>query len=569
MEFTYKKNNNSLLFSSLAKEELLNVQNLQNYIPLYSMFFSLTESNYNNINLNNVLSIYNILEKQNENIYNSEIINIKGEKQIKPVFFKLSPLLDPVKYMVGKYDISNNQILNLPKYNSKNSHPKIRDPNNAAYVDGFFTYLTSQLLHKHGMIHCLDFYGSFLGNKNNFIFDISEDLEYIYKSDFFHKNNNQLFKLEEGYYSQLLNYDTRNYKEKLNFKDEVLPENILNLSDISDLSQLDSLFINKDDNSTFDNAKLLFEYDNSENIRNNSLSSSKSNCSSRTSNTDKSCQDDDPNTEDKQSDIDTSSNSDYSTINDDTVFATINTFPVHIIALEKCDNTLDYLLTNNELKSKELGSIIIQILMILITFQKTFGLTHNDLHTNNIMYNETEKQYLYYHVNNKYYKVPTFGKIFKIIDFGRAIYKFRGNIICSDSFHPKGDAATQYNFEPYFNENNPRLEPNFSFDLCRLGCSMFDLFVDDISEVNKVSSPIEKIIIDWCLDDKSRNVLYKNNGEERYPDFKLYKMIARTVHNHKPIDVLNNTYFDNYIIPKKKINKTAKIMNIDNLPSYM
>jgi hypothetical protein len=36
------------------------------------------------------------------------------------------------------------------------------------------------------------------------------------------------------------------------------------------------------------------------------------------------------------------------------------------------------------------------------------------------------------------------------------------------------------------------------------------------------------------LDDKGKNILYTSDGEERYPNFKLYKMIARTVHNHTP-----------------------------------
>ena len=39
--------------------------------------------------------------------------------------------------------------------------------------------------------------------------------------------------------------------------------------------------------------------------------------------------------------------------------------------------------------------------------------------------------------------------------------------------------------EPYFNENKPRLEPNYSFDLCRLGCSLFDYFIDDLEDVAK------------------------------------------------------------------------------------
>ena len=69
-------------------------------------------------------------------------------------------------------------------------------------------------------------------------------------------------------------------------------------------------------------------------------------------------------------------------------------------------------------------------------------------------FKKTEKQYLYYRYNQRHYKVPTHGRIFKIIDFGRAIYKYKGRTICSDSYHKKGDAATQYNFGPYFNLKN-------------------------------------------------------------------------------------------------------------------
>ena len=48
--------------------------------------------------------------------------------------------------------------------------------------------------------------------------------------------------------------------------------------------------------------------------------------------------------------------------------------------------------------------------------------------------------------NDKYYKVPTYGRIYKIIDFGRAIYKFNGKQIISDCFYNKGEADGQYNF---------------------------------------------------------------------------------------------------------------------------
>ena len=92
--------------------------------------------------------------------------------------------------------------------------------------------------------------------------------------------------------------------------------------------------------------------------------------------------------------------------------------------------------------------------MTLITYQKIFDFTHNDLHTNNIMYQKTERTFINYKYNNVYYRVPTYGKIYKIVDFGRAIYKYKGNIICSDSYAIDGDAHTQYNTEPYLMKIN-------------------------------------------------------------------------------------------------------------------
>ena len=75
-----------------------------------------------------------------------------------------------------------------------------------------------------------------------------------------------------------------------------------------------------------------------------------------------------------------------------------------------------------------------------------------------------------------------------------------------------------------------------SFDLCRLGCSLFDYFIDDLEDQDAVyiENEMAALICGWCLDDKKRNILYKKNGEERYPEFKLYKMIARSVSNYVP-----------------------------------
>jgi len=200
------------------------------------------------------------------------------------------------------------------------------------------------------------------------------------------------------------------------------------------------------------------------------------------------------------------------------------------------------------------------------------------------MFVETTEEFIYYLYEGQYYKVPTYGRIFKIIDFGRAIYTFRGELMCSDSFHPKGDAATQYNFPPYYNPDKPTVEPNYSFDLCRFACALFDYFIYDLHKVEKLckSDPIIKLVVKWTTDDKGRNVLYKSSGEERYPDFKLYKMISRSVHRHIPAKEIHNPLFDEYKITYKKYKKHASLsakflkdgknthlfMDVDELPSY-
>ena len=176
--------------------------------------------------------------------------------------------------------------------------------------------------------------------------------------------------------------------------------------------------------------------------------------------------------------------------------------------------------------------------------------------------------YLYYCYNGTYYKVPTYGRIYKIIDFGRGIYKYGNKQFCSDSFKNGEDAATQYNIEPYFNSKKPRLEPNYSFDLCRLACSIFDYIIEDMDQILDFDecTPLVRLIVEWCLDDNGINILYKNNGQERYPDFKLYKMIARCVHNHTPQAQLERKEFDKYSVAS--VPKNENVMNVDEVPYF-
>ena len=118
---------------------------MQNYIPIYNIFFTLTKNNYNSINLNNKYKLHEIQSITSPNTCIakvSENTNVVGGissllKDI-PVFFKFSPLLDPIKYMVGKYDISSETLLNIPSFQSDNNHKKILDCNNASYTGWIF-----------------------------------------------------------------------------------------------------------------------------------------------------------------------------------------------------------------------------------------------------------------------------------------------------------------------------------------------------------------------------------------------------------------------------------------------
>jgi len=611
----YQKRKNNELFKSLEEPTTLFLSNAQNYIPIYSRFFALNDTNFNSINLNHKWYISNIDKNTNEetdnfNLYTCKLNNITNEKvKHKEVFFKLAPLLDPYKYLIGKYNVNDEKIFNLPKLNStvNECHPKMLDTNNSAYVDGLFVYLTSSLLYRHKFIHGVDYYGSFLGLKNNFMVNVFDDIDHLNNSDFFNNNKNKLFQIED--YEHFFQVD-KTTKKPIVIEHNSSVKSMLSIQSV-DNEIFEGVFednanheanesneaneANEGDelNELIDLNTLPEPVFSNENNQQVTLKSNSS-CSSRSSYTDdddvsiecencgeidnlhdNECSGDDIENSEDDHDINNDSenemsNSEESSYEDETLYATIPKFPVQVIGMEYCENTFDDLILNEDLKKEEWLSAFMQIIMILITYQKAFGFTHNDLHTNNVMYNHTDKKYIFYCYKKKYYKVPTFGRIFKIIDFGRSIYKFENKLFCSDSFQVGGDAATQYNTEPYLNDMKPRLEPNFSFDLCRLACSIFDYVIEDFEEVrdiSKCSDPIKRLIVEWCLDDKGINMLYKNNGVDRYPDFKLYKMIARCVHNHIPQAQLERPEFDAF--SKFKGEVPDDVINIDNIPNYM
>jgi len=590
----YVKRKNVGLFQKF--QDTLECSSLQNYSPIYRKFFNLSESNYNSVNFNNVYYICDIEGKSSEScdaIYKGVIREVGNENTTikKDVFFKLAPLLDPFKFLIGKYNVNDPSIFNLPKHVTTDIpdtsiHPKLKDENNSSYVDGVFTYLTSRLIHTKNFIHGVDFYGSFIGLKQNFKLNIIDDLDYLCTSEYFNENKNKLFSVDD--YSYLIEPE----------KSALKPIKIEQSTSIHSLSSIQSINddlyndIFEDEQSTSSKVETLNCCDNANDTSFNSLvditenstflemcgnkittiKSDDSTCSSRTSHTSneyESSVEDGDGSEDGTCSETTCAESDdvcSSNIEEEKIWATLPKFPINIICMEKCHVTFDNLITSKDLSHDEWFSALMQIIMILITYQRCFSFTHNDLHTNNVMYVHTDIPFIYYCCDKKYYKVPTFGRIFKIIDFGRAIYRYNSKLFCSDSFHPSADAGTQYNTEPFFNNKKPRLDPNYSFDLCRLACSMYDYVIEDVDDLKdtKTCKPIMKLINEWCTDDNNVNILYKTNGCERYPDFKLYKMIARCVHKHIPHLQLERPEFKKFCMNKKNIKLDGiTLVNID------
>ena len=568
----------------------LSIEKLQQDQPIYSLFFDMTVNNYNSIQLNSRKLIVNM------NTILDMVTNTTSSKQI---FIKYSPLFDPIKYMIGKYNgnISlENLILptlqvstspNLPQEVSSlpnefdllqtsnneeqspelfaeqvsvdtvevNSRKKMDSIYNASYVDGFFCYLSSKLLNDHGFKHAVDYYGSYLGIQKQYKMNIVDDYDYLLNSTFFNKNLNKLFKTTHNdFIHSYLNKNSRANRHKLNMDpttisdDEPLDLNIEELGFPSEDMAIDNSALD----DVYEQSEQKYEHKSDTSDSDNNYSS----------------EEDTSSVSDKNDDDTSEGNSQESEEENEpeNIYAYIHDFPVQMIFLEKCDGTLDELFESG-LDEKHAASALFQVIMTLIVYQRAFNFTHNDLHTNNIMYQNTEKMFLYYKIQGVLYKVPTHGKIFKIIDFGRSIYHFQGQRFCSDSFSPGGDAATQYNCEPYFNEKKPRIEPNNSFDLCRLGTSIFD-FIFDIDDPNhdRKMTPLQTTILRWCSDDSGKNVLYKRNGEERYPNFKLYKMIARNVHKHTPEAQLEFPFFKQFRFMGKPSKPIKDIMNIDLIP---
>ena len=190
-------------------------------------------------------------------------------------------------------------------------------------------------------------------------------------------------------------------------------------------------------------------------------------------------------------------------------------------------------------KEEWLG-IFFQVAFGLSITNKYYNFVHNDLHSSNIMFKKTNKKYLYFFVHSQYYRIPTFHKITKIIDFARGTFKLNGRWIFSDVFANEGEAEGQYTYPTNFRSiKNCEFKPNPSFDLVRLATTVEERLEDQ--------PEILELIRKWCESDDGSNMLDKED------DFDLYIDIAQNCHKAIPIKVIKDKIFNIFKFDKNKI----------------
>lgn len=233
----------------------------------------------------------------------------------------------------------------------------------------------------------------------------------------------------------------------------------------------------------------------------------------------------------------------------------LENFPVSLNFIEKMTGSLDDDMNSPmQMTEQQLLSVLFQVAFGLAVANKHFNFVHNDLHAGNIMFQSTPQKYLYYSIHGNYYRIPTYNKIAKIIDFARATFQINNKWIVSDAFEPDNDAGEQYAMpdangkygETTFDQNGNKLpRPNASFDLALLSTILTHYVRENMPDSQELIDMLNR----WATDKYGINHVHSS------VDFSLYTNIARDCHNAIPRVVLKHKLFQQFKIPQKQIPK--------------
>ena len=446
-------------------------------------------------------------------------------------FCKILHILDAYRVIQGDYPMAQHPGLPSPGTKSAKLYEKLHDPQNQAYVDSVACYMLSKFREAGHSPHFSLFYGAYLGIAKKYYYNITEEFSHLRSKAWFWRQ------CKANHFS-LVGFEG----------DTPLPLDNPLLIPPETLSESDS----ESESESEGNLSEFGDQDGSNveltSLHSASITTESSSPSSRSS-----------------------SGSEYSDEIDEniTLFAAINEFPTLLMFLETNTATMDSLLYDEDASDQPTYELqwtawIFQVIAALCQIQSLWAMTHNDLHSNNILWTETTEEFLYYSMaDGRKWKVPTFGKLFRIIDFGRAIYTHNDVLCISDDYLSDNEAGSQYNFGPIYDPNYPRIYPNPSFDLCRLSVSIlegiFGVIPEDkengvvlSSEIdrtqNETVSELYNLLWSWLIDSDGRNVLWNADGSERYPGFDLYTVIAQKVKGAVPREQLDKDIFKQFAL---------------------
>jgi len=565
------------------------ISHLQRYNPIIDLFpCPDTIQNKLHLELPSTFHISEWIEQHKPNFWKAKRMSIHTtESEPCEVYTKIVHLLNPIDVLRDRYIQPMHPFLPQTTSQWKDTIQKIHCHHNQAYVDYLLNYMLSRFREMDLTPHCVLFYGACTGISSNYKFNISNEYDTFRNCRWFwdgiaDKRAKIVVNEEvpEDIYNELITPPFENDEEleveSSSDTDSIASAESMSFDEIeiqstdvveSDVVESDML---PEDNQDPPDVALDELTDTleavdikSEDESTHSTHSSKSSGSSRSS---------------KSSESSGSSGSSGSSEDnyDIEIGLELSNIPVIIISQEAQEGIMDTLLDNDEIDGHEHGSAewekrwiawLFQVISVLTFLQSTLHFTHNDLHTNNILWRSTDKPYLYYSTKDgKTWRVPTYGKIFSIIDFGRAIFRLGKRTMISDDHWPDQDASDQYNFGPFYDPSVPQCKPNMSFDLCRLSVSLIDGLFEDVPpkgkgkkimsqegswKVYETKSELYNLLWSWTVDDAGRTIYEDRDGNEKYEGFELYIRIAHDVHSAVPREQLVKPIFQKFIYNDK------------------
>lgn len=485
----------------------------------------------------------------------SLVLNTDGsgaavERHGHDAYLKVTHLLDPVRWMKGKYSLPKQS--GLPWHNKTwaTAWSKLQDSWNQAYVESIASYALGRLRDEGISPHFNEFYGAFCARADIYRYNLTDEFgSYRNARWFWHGQKKGLYKL------CVLDKDDPSIPVEQDVVNDLLREPSVIESEEESDSEAEDSSEESEEEISIEEGEVKIEAMSLHSDEMSELSFA------------------DPDEEDESE----APPDDYK------IYAELNDFPVMLIAIERNSGTMDALLDD----CIEIGAThgtpewelrwsawLFQVLAALSVAQSLLGFTHNDLHTNNIVWTPTTEEYLYYTLQSgATFKVPTFGKLFRVIDFGRAIFSINGTQFISDDFRNGNDAEGQYSFKPLHPRPKEEVGPNPSFDLSRLAVSLFEALFPDAPEdkegggvlsseegiiMNETVSPLYNCLWSWMVDDDGNNILIEPDGEERFPDFELYRHIAAKIHTAVPSQQFKHPAFDRFQVNPSEVGDVKK-----------